>query len=265
MRSIFLLLSAFLTIAANGQSLTAFVSTPLCLGDALRLSFPGTPTDTYYWTGPNGFASTQQTTFRQSMTYADTGVYRVVRNGVDTFYTQPVRLLPALTLTGVTASQVIPFGGSIQLNAAGAEYYVWLPDERTLSNPNINNPLATPLTNTIYKVVGLNAFGCRDSAQVNIEIASPEPFFIPTAFTPDNDGKNDVFRIVNPRNYTLVDFVIQNRWGQVVYNNTNDIRFGWDGTFNGIPQDMGYYNYSIIISGPHGEKKNFTGTVVLIR
>jgi len=55
-------------------------------------------------------------------------------------------------LTNVTIDQTIPYGSSMQLNADSALYYTWTPDNGTLNNPNINNPVATPKTTTTYVV-----------------------------------------------------------------------------------------------------------------
>ncbi len=89
--------------------------------------------------------------------------------------------------------------------------------------------------------------------------------FIPTAFTPNGDGLNDVFRIGNIKYDRLDDFSIYNRWGQLVYHNTYDPTQGWDGTFNGVKQDMGTYFYNIVITTPNGKTKNFKGEVILMR
>ena len=87
---------------------------------------------------------------------------------------------------------------------------------------------------------------------------------IPTAFTPNNDGLNDVFRISGLKFQKLLDFRVFNRWGQVIFQ-TNSIEKGWDGTFNGHPQDMGTYVYEITVAHPDGTRKTYKGSVTLIR
>ncbi|NDC42410.1 MAG: hypothetical protein EBZ77_12825, partial [Chitinophagia bacterium] len=167
-------------------------------------------------------------------------------------------------LYGVTPDQSIAFGTSVQLNAEGATLYYWKPNDGSLTNPNINNPVATPIDSTTYTVYGYNFDGCLDSADVHINVLHDNPEFIPTAFTPNNDGHNDVFRVTNWRYGKLVEMSVYNRWGQMVFH-TTDMNKGWDGTFDGEPQDMNVYNYVIIIAGSDGGNKMYKGNVTLIR
>jgi len=149
--------------------------------------------------------------------------------------------------------------------AEGAEYYLWSPNDGSLSNPNINNPLATPQDSTTYTVEGMNQWGCVDYGYVSLSMDYSVNEFIPTGFTPNGDGHNDIFRIGNIKYDKLVDFSVFNRWGQLIYHNTYDPKQGWDGTFNGVPQEMGVYFYNIILASPSGKNKNFKGEVTLIR
>lgn len=112
---------------------------------------------------------------------------------------------------------------------------------------------------------GMNQWGCIDSASVAIDIDYTVNEFIPTGFTPNGDGLNDIFRIGNVKYDKLIDFSVFNRWGQLVYHNTWDVKEGWDGTFNGVPQGIGTYYYNIILGTPNGKTKNFKGEVTLIR
>ncbi len=169
-----------------------------------------------------------------------------------------------VVLTGITTSDTIFYGTSVQLNATGAQIYLWEPNDGSLSNPNINNPVATPSVTTTYTVFGYNKSGCVDSAKVTIAVKYNDIDFIPSGFTPNGDGYNDLFRITNPRFGKLVDMSIYNRWGVLVYQ-TNDINKGWDGTLNGQPQDIGVYNYLIITSHTDGANKIYKGTITLIR
>ena len=177
-----------------------------------------------------------------------------------------VRSHPPLVFTDLTASpQTIEYGKSIQLNAQGAVYYKWSPDNGSLNNPNINNPIATPTDSvTHYVLHGMNLWGCLDTAYITIFTDQDMSQFVPSAFTPDGDGKNDVFRIMKLKFQKLVDFRVYNRWGETVFQTgTPDV--GWDGTYKGQPQDMGTYMYEIIVALPSGENKIYKGNVTLIR
>ncbi len=171
---------------------------------------------------------------------------------------------PKKVITGITADQTILFGNSVQLDAEGAFIYYWKPDNGSLNNPNINNPIATPSVTTTYIVYGYDKTGCLDSAKVDITVDFNDADFIPSGFTPNGDGQNDVFRISHLKYGKLVEFSVYNRWGQRVFY-TSDINKGWDGHFDGEPQDMGVYSYLVILSHTDGTNKVYKGTITLIR
>jgi len=91
-----------------------------------------------------------------------------------------------------------------------------------------------------------------------------DAFYIPNAFTPNNDGHNDLFRVIASYNCVLDRFQVYNRLGQLIYSYTSSSS-GWDGTFNGQPQPAGTYVWLLIGSDAHGNPVNWKGTVELIR
>ena len=266
MKICFTLLLSLIAFASRAQfTFMATSNSPVCLGSTLQLSADGTSTDTYLWTGPNGFTSTLQNPVIPGATFADSGVYTLLVNGLNTYHTSSVQVYPSVTLSGVTTSATIESGSSIQLNATGAQYFFWSPENTSLSNPYISDPIASPTSTTTYKVVGMNQWGCTDSAFTTVTVTYPGQIFIPTAFTPNGDGLNDVFRVVNPSGFQLAEFKVFNKWGQVIYNNSGNIQQGWDGTLNGTPQDIDTYSYIITLVAPDSQKKLYKGTVALIR
>ena len=177
---------------------------------------------------------------------------------------------PRFNLMIAPGDTTIRVGDNVQLNATTATpidplYFYWLPDNGTLNNTNINDPIATPINTTTYTVMALDQYGCRDTVSETISIDNDVPECMPSAFSPNGDGHNDVFRWCSPANQKLVTFMVYDRWGQKVYENNTDITKGWDGTYNGTPQDMGTYNYIIIIAKPDGTNKTYTGNVTLLR
>src|SRR5262249_52795433 len=145
-----------------------------------------------------------------------------------------VRLLTpgnTMHLANVTLNTAIMLGNSVQLNADNEVYYTWRPDDGSLNNCNINNPVATPQHTTIYTVYGYDKNGCLDSANVTIWVDTTTTECIPSAFTPNGDGLNDVFKPVCEKFQRLVSFQVYNRWGQLVFSSTS-FKNGWDGTFN---------------------------------
>lgn len=90
------------------------------------------------------------------------------------------------------------------------------------------------------------------------------PVYVPGAFTPNKDGRNDIFRILNLRGQQLRSFIIYNRFGQRIFATSSPVN-GWDGTINGVPQQPGTYIYIIRYNDLGGYARELKGTVVLIR
>ncbi|RYE10307.1 MAG: gliding motility-associated C-terminal domain-containing protein, partial [Sphingobacteriales bacterium] len=90
--------------------------------------------------------------------------------------------------------------------------------------------------------------------------------FIPSAFTPNGDGKNDVFRLVSKGDIRLKELMIFNRFGQKVFEST-DIDNSWNGSFNGEPVDVGTYFYMLKANcGNNNERLvELKGDVTVIR
>lgn len=94
--------------------------------------------------------------------------------------------------------------------------------------------------------------------------AARKELLIPNAFSPNNDGQNDYFKICNITTEKLIDFKVFNRWGTILFR-TTDSRQGWDGTYKGEQQPLGVYGYVIRIGYPDGYVETYKGTVTLIR
>ena len=95
-----------------------------------------------------------------------------------------------------------------------------------------------------YVLTVKNIYGCKaaDSIYFNPDACCAISF--PTAFTPNGDGKNDVFRPIGNAYHHFRNFRIDNRWGQTVFEADNNQK-AWDGTFNNVPQDMDVYYYYV--------------------
>ena len=109
-----------------------------------------------------------------------------------------------------------------------------------------------------------SADGCTSLVSHTIIIDPAFLFYIPTAFTPNRDGKNDVFipimRSVNEYNFSIYD-----RFGGIVFE-TDDQSKGWNGkVLDNNFALAGHYAYSVKIIDMRGKKRTFTGTLTLIR
>jgi gliding motility-associated-like protein len=117
----------------------------------------------------------------------------------------------------------------------------------------------------IYWLRVKDAKGCvgRDTVVVEPKDCM-EGFYIPTAFTPNSDGKNDVFRPLLFGHVKKYQFAVYNRWGQVVFQTTEPNK-SWDGRIAGLPQDTGVFVWVCTYQFEGAEVKTERGTVTLIR
>ena len=136
--------------------------------------------------------------------------------------------------------------------------YYWSPPSY-LDNDSILTPAASPPVDFHYTLHGTSVYGCTAIDDVLVKVVAG--IFVPNAFTPNSDGKNDNWRIpfLDPLLGASVN--VYNRFGQLVYHAEDKI-VDWDGTFNGIPQPSGAYVYNIKFKSNYPDIK---GTVLLIR
>lgn len=153
-----------------------------------------------------------------------------------------------------------------QFNGTGSQYYHWSPSTY-LSDPDIANPTATfPNEGTYtYVLTGTTEQGCSAMDTINIQVVDHGVVFVPTGFTPNDDGRNDALEPIIVGYSQINSFRVFNRWGQLVYVSTRDNRPSWDGTFNGKPCEMGTYFWKITATNVNGKKEEMQGDVTLLR
>lgn len=147
----------------------------------------------------------------------------------------------------------------LQGNVTGeTPVYSWTPPD-DLNDAAILTPSAKPPSDRVYKLSAATAFGCTNEDYVSVKVVAG--IFIPTAFTPNNDGKNDRWRIpfLDPLLGAAVS--VFNRWGQLVYQSTATI-VDWDGKTDGVVQPSGVYVYLVNFKSGQADMK---GTVTIIR
>jgi gliding motility-associated-like protein len=158
-------------------------------------------------------------------------------------------------------------GQPLLFNGTGGVSYTWSPTTG-LNNPNIFNPIGVYGVNTDsvrYKLVVRDAAGCSDSAYMTVRVyRTPASIFVPTAFTPNGDGLNDLARPICVGIKKINYFTIYNRWGQVVFT-TNQDRQGWNGLLNGVPQGSAVFVWTVSAEDYNGLQYFDKGTVTLIR
>jgi gliding motility-associated-like protein len=255
--------SFFLKIFPS-TTITAFPARPVCEGESQQLFVSASGGGTYQWVPSTGLS--RDNIPNPIATPKDSTTYKVIVTNTygckDSAFI-PIDVYRNLELTA-GPDKVILIGDTATLNATikgTAIKYSWLPNTY-ISVINTINPLVFPPQSLEYTISAMSTVGCGSSSD-RVWVKVYNELKIPNAFTPNNDGKNDIFRVLPSDNYTLVNFKIYNRFGQVIFK-TTDIQNGWDGTINRLIQPPGVYIYQVEMVNAQGRRLTKKGTVTLI-
>jgi gliding motility-associated-like protein len=237
---------------------------PLTLSPHILLENP------YYsfsWVGPDSFSSALKNPIIDTLLPATAGVYT---------------LTVTLDTDGCTATEIanvsayvppVPvYSGdsfvcihdpAVTLSATGSFVRWWatMSDTATISAPMI----ATDREGSYQFFVTQTIRGCespREQVDVAVKSCCDGKIFIPNAFSPNNDGNNDVFHVRPDFGYYVKQILIMNRWGQVVYEGS---QVDWDGTAAGAHCETGVYYYILKLACIRGGEVVRTGDITLIR
>ena len=172
-----------------------------------------------------------------------------------------INVVPYPIVTAADDSSYIFSPATVELSASSTlpVTYLWSPTGN-LVNVADSIVLVTPSFTTTYVVRGETENGCAASDTVTVVVN--EALDLPTAFTPDGDGFNDVWNIKELENYPNAEVKIYNRWGHLIYE-TVGYTNPWDGTFKGEPLPSGSY-FFVIELGP-GKIPPLTGSITIIK
>ena len=119
--------------------------------------------------------------------------------------------------------------------------YLWMPSTG-LNNGVIQKPVFNASQEQLYRVRLTSAGGCITMDTVKVSVYDSSDIFVPKAFTPNRDGKNDLLQPFLVNITTLKFFRVYNRWGQLMFQ-TSDSKQGWDGMYNSKPQPIETYTW----------------------
>ena len=199
-----------------------------------------------------------------------------------------------VTLTVTTSagcSKSYTINNYVDAHPSTSAYFAISPKFTTLAEPSINFYASGTDTSWIYNwsfgdgysgsgqnpihdytAVGkyqvclytTNIYDCADTLCDSVDVRADFSFFVPNAFTPNNDGVNEFFTPLG-RSFKDYDLTIYDRWGRIIFR-SKDIRFSWDGKLSsGEQAPIGVYIYNIDLRDLDGVKHNFIGNVALIR
>jgi len=252
---------------------------PLCdPEDGIYLRVPTDPTNIVTVSGP-GYA--QIGDYHPSL---DTGFYNIkVRNQIGCILDTNVLLSITEPFKIVAMPDYVELrpGESVQFSAISNQQdavYHWEP-ELFLNNAAISNPICSPERSMVYYVYSTNSTGCVsvDTIRVMVTIKREEEVYIPNAFTPNEDGVNDLFyvRSSSPSVHSLDYVRIYDKYNELVFEvdamkianliTPENPGFGWDGTYLDQKAEAGSYRYVIAVRFVDQIVSIFSGTLQLIR
>jgi len=188
------------------------------------------------------------------------------QNGCDTTLnvslTEPLPIIISLADTFT-----IDYGDSIVLEntytgGVGIISFNWSPSTG-LNCDTCQSPFAFPELTTPYTFTIVDETGCTATQPTLVDVIIDKTIYIPSAFTPNGDGTNDVFNVY-AKDVSFIEFKVFDRWGEQLFI-ANDLTTGWDGIFKGNAMPPAVFVYHVNIEYPDGDKYNKKGSFTLIR
>lgn len=170
-----------------------------------------------------------------------------------------------VTLTA-NANPIMPGTTLTLTTGANSAYSVigWKPASVFQAQTALSQSFIIKDSSQTFTVIGRSIDGCLDTTSLTVALEpSDKDFYIPNAFTPNNDGKNDVFKVYGS-SIKSVELRVFNQWGELVYE-TKDKDKGWDGIFKGKQQPVGVYPFGVKVTFIDNTVITKRGTVNLIR
>lgn len=236
-----------------------FRDSTICEGDTIQLF---TRNGKYYQWSPNYNIS--DLLDHDPFVYPDVSTtYTVVISDDCTSDTAQIiiEVLPAPDAVAWNDTAVYRFE-PVMLHAAGGVSYSWDPPNY-MNDPFSQDPVVMPSETDSYVVTVTAENGCTATDTVSIVVwLRCMRFTIPTAFSPNGDGLNDVFRISSFGDDEVSNYQIYNRWGELVFE-AGSIDTAWDGTTDGKKQETGVYIYYITIAC-EGQQAVYSGNITLL-
>jgi gliding motility-associated-like protein len=155
-------------------------------------------------------------------------------------------------------------GETVTFDSEGFYSTINWDKELYLSDSSVANPICTPNSSITYIIEAQDALGiCKETDTVFVNYLGCQGFKMPTAFSPNGDNSNDVLYVLQSGFESFDELSIYNRWGELIFN-TENIGNGWNGTYKGVPQEIGTYVYNI--KGTcEGNKIDVKGNISLLR
>jgi gliding motility-associated-like protein len=148
----------------------------------------------------------------------------------------------------------------------------WTPGLGLFPDNHNLQPFAKPMETTVYTLTVRDTLGCTEVSSMTLQIDKERRVFIPSAFTPNDDNRNDIFQVYGGTGVAVVKtMMVFDRWGELLYEAHNfapapqDQTTGWDGNYGGQQLNSGTYVYYIEVVFEDGVTISYKGDINLIR
>ena len=223
------------------------------------LQVPATTGASYQWY-KDGIVVPDATSNTYQVAVAATASYNVVIRTIENCITsEPFLITPSqLGKVNIPADTISCLGDTLQLAPALAGIQYSINNGSARSNVSISQE-------GNYTITATDSYGCNKifSTHVAAQNCADCNVYVPTAFTPNGDGLNDVFRATLRCFTTAFHCIIFDRWGRQIFE-SNNINKGWNGTFKGTRLTQGAYVYIINYKTTTGKSKQAKGVVLLM-
>jgi len=241
----------------------------LCVGDCITLTdLSEGPVVSYDWTF--GGAADPDTSTEPSPTvcFTTVGTFTIsltvtsesgLTSSVSTTLT--VNEIPNITVYNDT---IIDIGSEATLIvvAPSSGTFTWIPEDG-LSCPDCEVTQASPQNTTTYQVYYIDENGCSDQDSVKVWINYAQGIGVPSGFSPNGDGENDIL-FVKGFGIEALNFSIFNRYGELVFQSDNQ-NLGWDGTFKNRDENPGVFTWVVNYTLQDGSYGTLKGNTTLVR
>jgi len=266
------------TIVVVASPIISFTSDVVEGCEPTLVTFTGTTNQTggtSFWTFGNGASSTGANpiyeytlagSYDVTFTYTNTTgcSSTVTQTGYITIHSQPIAAFSSYPQPTTIVDPTVHFTDQ-SLGVIDSWNWTFGPfGNSIIQNPTFVYP-DTGYSDVILIVT--NIHGCADTAYGGVMIDPIQVFYAPNAFTPNSNGKNDVFRVyADGIEFSTFEMVIFNRWGERIFK-TNDYNEGWNGAINNIgdvvKQDA--YVWKVTFKDFKGNDKKYIGHVTIVK
>jgi len=263
-------------IVSNGIQPTAMIEGESMLDCSTRCVFLTGSADiadvSYVWSGPG---VSLDNSGNQTISVCEAGIFDlIVINNMDGCESPPVSITVTensiFTLLINGDEQEIEFGETANLeifydiSSSEIDTIVWTPS----ICDGCESIDVQPTETTTYSVEVVDINGCVQIANATVAVRIGRDVYIPNAFSPNGDGRNDIFSIYSDDLLNVNEIGVFDRWGNNVFKRENlapDGSEGWNGTFRGEAMNPGVFTYFARVTFLNGREEILSGSVTLLK